>query len=192
LSKHNASWRLTPTAISGCFEIHFPIHGDLRGNFVKTFQASKFESKGFETDFAEMFYTVSGENVLRGMHLQLPPADHAKLVYVVEGSVADVVLDLRRGSPAYGKHVLIELSAEACNGVYLPHGVAHGFYVKKAPAILVYQVTTEHAPDLEAGIAWNSFGANWPNKAPIISPRDQALPALAEFDSPFMYKGNSE
>lgn len=183
----NADWRLLPTGIPGCAEIRFPAHPDERGIFVKTFQNSAFRDAGMEADFRESFYTVSGENVLRGMHLQLPPADHAKLVYCVEGSVADAFLDVRRGSPTYGRHSFIELSREACNGIYLPHGVAHGFCVLKSPAVLVYQVTAEHASHLDAGVAWDSFGAVWPTNFPVISARDATLPPLAAFDSPFIY-----
>jgi dTDP-4-dehydrorhamnose 3,5-epimerase len=186
-NQRKANWRLMLTGIPGCLEVHFPVHPDERGVFVKTFQGSTFGNEGMETDFREVFYTVSGENVLRGMHLQLPPADHAKLVYCVTGSVADVVLDLRCGSPTYGKHALIELAADLYNGVYLPRGVAHGFQVRKWPATLVYHVTTEYAPHLEAGVAWDSFGAAWPVHPPKISSRDEAFPSLAEFDSPFQY-----
>jgi dTDP-4-dehydrorhamnose 3,5-epimerase len=187
LIDRTANWELTPTGIPGCLKVHFPARPDERGLFVKTFQASAFLNSGLETEFTEMFYTVSGRDVLRGMHLQLPPADHAKLVYCVEGSVADVVLDLRRGSPTYGKHAVIELAAEMPTGVYLPRGVAHGFQVRSAPAILVYQVTSEYSSHLESGVSWDSFGAVWPVADPVISPRDQTLPRLADFESPFTF-----
>ena len=186
-----AAWDLSPAGIPDCFNVRFPGFPDGRGRFVKTFQASVFRDAGLETEFTEMFYTVSSENVLRGMHLQLPAADHAKLVNCVEGSVADVILDLRRGSPTYGEHALIELNAEASTGLYLPRGVAHGFQVTKAPAILVYQVSSEHAPHLESGVAWDSFGAAWPLADPVISPRDRALPPLAEYESLFIFEGRT-
>ncbi len=139
------------------------------------------------TDFAENFFTISGEKVLRGMHFQMPPADHAKLVYCVAGAVMDVGLDLRVGSPTFGEHFVIELSAERNNAVYMPEGVAHGFYVREGPAVMIYNVGSEHSPTLDAGILWQSFGACWPEDAPVISARDSRLPALSEFQSPFRY-----
>jgi dTDP-4-dehydrorhamnose 3,5-epimerase len=184
----HASWIFKQIEIPGCFEISFPAHPDKRGVFVKTFQSSFFRARGFEADFSEMFYTVSSENVLRGMHVQLPPAAHAKFVYCATGKILDVTLDLRRGSPTYGKHVTIELSPEARNGVFLPRGIAHGFCVTKAPALVIYHVTSEHSPNHDTGIAWNSFGANWPTNSPVISARDEALPSLAQFKSPFVFE----
>lgn len=173
--------------IPGCYEIQLPVHSDARGSFVKTIVSSEFAKRELEAGFVETFYTVSGENVLRGMHLQLPPADHAKLVYCVAGSVMDVCLDVRRGSPTFGRHIVIELGAERSKAIYLPRGVAHGFYVRQAPALIVYHVTSEHEPRLDSGIAWNSFGAAWPTDSPLLSPRDAALAAFKEFASPFRF-----
>ncbi|HEV2448509.1 MAG TPA: dTDP-4-dehydrorhamnose 3,5-epimerase family protein [Candidatus Sulfopaludibacter sp.] len=177
------------TALPGCHEVLFPVHDDERGSFVKAHYRSAFEAAGLEADFAECFHTVSHAGVLRGMHLQFPPADQAKLVYCVAGAVMDVALDVRRGSPAYGRHVRIELGGGRANGLYLPRGVAHGFYVWKGPAILVYHVTSEYAPALDAGVRWDSFGAEWPARSPLLSTRDAALPVLGEFASPFRYRG---
>jgi dTDP-4-dehydrorhamnose 3,5-epimerase len=173
--------------IPGCYEVQLPVHADARGSFVKTIASSQFAEYELESGFVETFYTVSGANVLRGMHLQLPPADHVKFVYCVVGGVTDVCLDLRRGSPAYGRHIMIELAAEKNNAIYLPRGVAHGFYVRQAPAIMVYHVTSEHEPRLDAGIAWNSFGAQWPTDSPVLSPRDAALTSFEDFESPFSF-----
>jgi dTDP-4-dehydrorhamnose 3,5-epimerase len=163
------------------------MHRDFRGTFAKFFQRSKFSALGLETEFVEAFCTESVGNVLRGMHFQLPPADGAKLVVCLTGSVMDVALDLRRGSPAYGKVAVMELSANNCCAAYLPAGVAHGFYVREAPALLSYSVTTEYEPRLDTGIAWNSFGFEWPCSEPRLSPRDIELPCFAGFDSPFEF-----
>jgi dTDP-4-dehydrorhamnose 3,5-epimerase len=175
------------TGIPGCYEVSLQTFDDGRGSFVKTYRRSAFESAGFETDFAECFHTVSWARVLRGMHLQIPPADHAKLVYCTSGAVMDVSLDLRRGSPAFGRYTVIELGAGSANGVYLPRGVAHGFYVRSAPAVMLYHVTSEHVPVLDCGVRWDSFGAPWPDRLPGLSARDAALPALRDFVSPFHY-----
>ena len=173
--------------IPGCYRIQFPMHSDPRGILVKTMCRTKFAELGLETEFVETFYTVSNENVLRGMHLQLPPADHAKLVYCILGSAMDVCLDLRRGSPCFGRYVIIELSAEHQNAVYLPRGVAHGFYVREAPAIMAYHITSEYDRQSDSGIAWNSFGVEWPTQTPLMSARDSALAPLKDFDSPFQF-----
>ena len=180
------------TRIPGCYEVNFAAQEDPRGMFVKVFDHSIFCQKRLEARFMETFYTVSGSNVLRGMHLQLPPADHAKLVYCVTGKVMDVVLDVRKGSPTYGAHAMIELDASLYNGVYLSRGLAHGFSVLRAPAVMVYHVTSAHAAHLDVGVAWDSFGARWPIESPLISPRDATLPPLDEFNSPFKYSPDVE
>ena len=178
---------LSQLKIPGCYEIQLPVYSDVRGMLVKSFSRNQFAAHNLEFGFVETFYTVSGENVLRGMHLQVPPADHAKVVYCVAGSVMDVCLDVRHGSPSFGQHVCIELSASRNNALYLSRGIAHGFYVRLAPAIMVYHVTAEHTPQFDTGIAWDSFGAEWPTHSPLLSPRDASLPALRDFESPFVF-----
>jgi len=112
------------TDIPGCFELFPRKMDDMRGCFVKTYHHSAFEAHGLETDWCEDYYSVSHKRVLRGLHFQLPPHDHAKLVYCTVGSVLDAVLDMRIGSPAYGCHSLREVSAEKANMIYIPKGVA--------------------------------------------------------------------
>jgi dTDP-4-dehydrorhamnose 3,5-epimerase len=180
--------RLCETEIPGCYEVHFAAHRDARGVLVKTVHAPSFASLGLNADFRETFYTVSEKNVIRGMHFQLPPADHTKLVHCMAGAVTDICLDLRQGSPAFGRFAVVELSAQACNGMYLPKGVAHGFHVRQAPAIVIYQVSSEHAPAFESGVRWDSFGAPWEVQAPVLSPRDAALPPLQDFRTPFKFQ----
>lgn len=182
--------RAFETIIAGCYELRPSSYVDTRGLFVKTYAHSLFVEMGLESDFLESFYTISGSNVLRGMHLQFPPADQAKLVVCITGHVMDVLLDLRLGSPTYGQHVVVELEAVHHNAIYLPRGIAHGFYVREAPAILFYQVTSEHVHHLDCGVAWNSFGAPWPEPSPLISPRDTSFPLLKDFHSPFLYKAD--
>ena len=179
--------QFTEAKLPGCFILQFPTFSDERGVFVKTVQSSLFKRLGLDGEFCESFYTVSGRNVLRGMHVQLPPHDQAKLVYCTAGSICDMALDLRRGSPAYGKHEVYELSAVARNAVYLPSGVAHGFYVREEPAVVVYHVTSEHDPVHDVGVLWSSFGAPWPVADPVVSQRDSELQPWADFVSPFAY-----
>jgi dTDP-4-dehydrorhamnose 3,5-epimerase len=179
--------QFTESKLLGCFIVQFPIFHDNRGHFVKTIQSSAFEEHGLEGDFRECFYTTSYENEQRGMHFQTPPSDHAKLLYCTEGSIFDVALDLRVGSPTYGKHEIYELSTLASNAVYLPRGIAHGFCVREPPAVMVYHVTTEHDPTHDAGIRWDSFGAAWPIRDPVVSDRDSSFVSFKDFESPFRY-----
>jgi dTDP-4-dehydrorhamnose 3,5-epimerase len=174
-------------SIPGLYEIRYPVHRDRRGLFVKPFLESAFTRQGIKAGFKEVFYSISGDRVLRGMHVQVPPADQEKLVYCAAGDALEVLLDLRVGSPQYGKFETVELTSEAGHALYVPRGVAHGFYVRKSPVIMMYHVTSEHVPALDRGIAWDSFGAPWPNRAPVLSERDASLPPFAEFESPFRF-----
>jgi len=177
--------QLTPTSIGGCFLVAADHSGDDRGQFTKMFRASRFREAGLEDAFAEQFTTVSGANVIRGMHLQVPPHDHAKLVCCPAGKVLDVLVDVRRKSPTYGRHESFTLGEAAPQGLYVARGVAHGFLVLEPPALMVYMTSTEHAPESDTGIRWDSFGFAWPVAKPVLSTRDSRLPALADFRAPF-------
>lgn len=175
------------TKIPGCYEILPKILKDERGHFVKTFQKDIFQKSGLETDFVEEYYSVSRKCVLRGLHFQVPPADLVKVVYCVAGQVLDAVVDLRVGSPTYGQHQIFEMSSEKANMVYIPRGLAHGFYVLSDSAIMLYKVTSLYSSEHDAGILWNSVGIQWSDQAPIISKRDSGFPSLSNFVSPFFY-----
>jgi dTDP-4-dehydrorhamnose 3,5-epimerase len=181
-----------PTALPGCFRLRLKPYTDARGRFVKTFQVSAFRQHGLAADFREDFYTVSGPGVLRGMHFQVPPADLTKTVGCLAGAVLDAVLDLRAGSPAYGRHETLRLDADRPELIYIPPGVAHGFLVLEAPAVLCYRQTSEYAPDADRGVRWDSCGIDWGVTAPVVSNRDLALPRLAEFRTPFRYHPPTE
>jgi len=173
--------------IPGCYEIIPKVFEDHRGRFVKTFHRDIFQSFGLETEFHEEYYSVSSQNVLRGLHFQRPPQDHVKLVYCLVGEVMDVVVDLRLGSPKYGKFEQFNLSATKANMVYIPSGLAHGFYVVSETATLMYKTSTVYSPNHDAGILWNSVGIPWPNLDPVLSERDQKWETFAAFKSPFQY-----
>ncbi len=179
--------QLDETGIPGCVAVRPRVFRDLRGAFVKTFHEPSFEAAGLRTDWREGIYSVSARGVIRGMHFQLPPADHAKLVYCVSGRVVDVIVDLRRGSPTYGEHRCVELDSEQGTGVYVPSGCAHGFVALSEGATVRYDVTSVHSPEHDAGIAWDSFGFDWPIADPILSDRDRQQPRLDQFDSPFRF-----
>ena len=179
--------RIEKTSIPGCFELFPSVLKDERGHFVKTFHHDVFAGHGLATNYAEEYYTYSHRGVLRGLHFQVPPREHVKLVTCVVGTVVDAVVDLRVGSPMYGRHLTFELSAEKANMLYLPAGLAHGFYVQSANALLLYKVTSVYAPEQDAGLLWNSAGIPWPSDSPIISKRDGTFPRLVDFQSPFVY-----
>lgn len=161
------------------------VHWDARGRFVKVFHRQAFAAAGLNTEYPEEFYSVSHRGVIRGLHFQSPPMDHVKLVYCVAGEVQDAVLDLRQGSPTYGCHALIELSAQVGNMVYIPKGLAHGFCTLSETATLVYKVSSAYSPEHDCGVLWNSAGIPWSVTDPILSDRDRAHPPFRAFVSPF-------
>lgn len=181
----NAGFSLRPTALPGCVELTLPRSEDTRGSFLKLFHRDAFAAMGLEPGVAEVFCTTSHRHVIRGLHFQVPPHAHAKLVVCLDGEVQDVALDLRSASPCFGEHVSLKLSASEGNALYLPEGLAHGFCTLSDSATLIYLTTTCHAPDSDRGIAWDSAGIDWQCERPILSERDQGHPRLAEFDTPF-------
>ena len=176
------------TAIPGCVLLHPAVKADERGRFVKTAHATWFAEHGLDNDIREQFYSVSHAGVLRGLHFQIPPHDHAKLVFCAAGGILDAVVDLRVGSSAYKRYALFELNADRATIAYLPPGVAHGFLATRDDSLVVYNVTAEYAPAHDRGILWSSAGIPWPPGQPIVSPRDAAFPRLEEFESPFVYR----
>lgn len=179
---------IKPTQLTGCFELQPKPFEDARGRFVKVFHTQAFTAHGLETNFAEEYYSVSNKNVIRGMHFQMPPMEHVKVVYCVQGAVLDVVVDLRVGSPTYGQTTMLELSAAKANSLYIPKGMAHGFCSLSDHSIMVYKVSTVYAPAQDAGILWDSVGVSWPTTQAILSARDQTFAPLVQFVSPFRYE----
>jgi dTDP-4-dehydrorhamnose 3,5-epimerase len=174
-----------PTELSGCFQLRPFFAEDERGTFVKTFHTERFAELGLPVDWLEEYYSNSHRGVIRGMHFQTPPHDHEKLVYCMQGRVLDVVVDLRKASPTFGRHMSVELDAARGHGLLIPKGMAHGFLALTADVLMAYKVTTVYAPANDAGIRWDSFGFDWGVDQPIVSARDRAHPALADFHSPF-------
>lgn len=160
---------------------------DDRGNFVKPFHQGQLAEQGIEMQVREEFFSTSVAGVLRGMHFQTPPHAHQKIVYCITGRVQDVVFDLRKDSPTYGKSAAFELSAANRHIVHVPVGFAHGFLSLENNTCLVYKTDAVHAPDCDAGILWNSFGFDWAlaGRTPLVSGRDQAHPPFEDFESPF-------
>ena len=181
-------FELKPTHLPGCFELQQKPFDDTRGRFVKVFHTHAFAEHGFETNFAEEYYSVSNKDVVRGMHFQAPPMDNVKVVYCVRGAVLDVVTDLRVGSPTYGRSATIELSAAKANSLYIPNGIAHGFCSICDHSIVIYKVSAVYAPTQDTGILWNSIDVTWPTTQAIISARDKTFKPLDQFESPFRYE----
>ena len=177
--------KVISSKLSGCYEIFPELFHDERGQFVKTFHSHIFEKHNLCTDFKEEYYSISGKNVLRGLHFQLPPEDHVKLVYCTSGMAMDVVVDLRVDSITYGQHEIFELSSVKGNSVYIPSGMAHGFYALHDNTVMIYKTSTVYAPTKDTGLRWNSVGIDWPKADYIISERDRTLVTLDDFQSPF-------
>ncbi len=177
---------ITPGEIDGVLMLRPTARRDPRGSFVKILEHDTFAKHGLPTTFAEQYYSVSAQNVLRGLHFQTPPHDHHKLVTCIEGDVFDVVVDLRRGSRTYGQYQTFELKGANGDSVFVPSGCAHGFYVRSKSATMFYNVTTLYVATHDTGIRWNSAGIKWPSDRPTVSDRDAAFVPLAKFETPFV------
>jgi dTDP-4-dehydrorhamnose 3,5-epimerase len=163
---------------------------DRRGSFTKIFHSELFEQAGLKLQFVEQYISISHKNVVRGLHFQVPPRDHAKLVYCASGRLLDVVVDLRTNSPTYGQAASLELSESSGSILYVPSGLAHGFASLTDHCVMVCNMTSVYSAEHDAGIRWDSFNFSWPIQAPILSDRDATLPKLADFRSPFLFRGN--
>ncbi len=169
------------------------VHGDERGYFVETFRQDKLEAfLGFKVNFCQDNESKSSRGVLRGLHYQLHPAAQTKLVRVIQGRVLDVAVDIRKGSPTFGKHVAIELSAENKRQLLVPRGFAHGFVVLEDDTIFAYKVDNYYSPENDRGIAFDdeSLGIDWivPKEELKLSAKDQVQPKLSETDDIFDYE----
>jgi dTDP-4-dehydrorhamnose 3,5-epimerase len=163
---------------------------DSRGFFMETYKRSDFVTQGIEEAFVQSNFSRSTCGVLRGLHYQKAPQAQGKLVGVLRGEVLDVAVDIRRGSPTYGRWVSQRLSEENGYMLYVPPGFAHGFCVLSAEADFNYMVTAEYAPELDRGIIWNDpiIGVEWPIEAPLLTDKDAQWPLLEEADVNFVYQ----
>jgi dTDP-4-dehydrorhamnose 3,5-epimerase len=171
--------RVEPAAIPGVLIIEPDVHHDARGFFLETYHADRYRQHGIAGPFVQDNHSRSEIGTLRGLHLQLR-RPQAKLVRVIEGQIFDVAVDVRRGSPTFGRWVSAVLSASDFRQVYIPPGFAHGFYVLSASAQVEYKCTDVYAPDDEIGIAWDdpTLSIAWPPGDRILSDRDRRHPTL--------------
>jgi dTDP-4-dehydrorhamnose 3,5-epimerase len=178
--------KLTPLAIEGAAIIEWNASKDDRGSFVKTFHKATFQNVVADPfEWRESYYSISHAQVIRGMHFQLPPHDHYKLVHCIQGRMLDVIIDLRKQSSSYLQCISIPLNGDDAKSVFIPKGCAHGFASLEDHTICHYLVSTEYHPDADTGIAYNSLPFNWPIPQPKISARDQSFISLQAFESPF-------
>jgi dTDP-4-dehydrorhamnose 3,5-epimerase len=175
--------KVTPLQIPEILLVEPKVFGDARGYFVETFQAERYAQAGINARFVQDNLSRSSRGTLRGLHLQYPNAQ-AKLVYVVEGEVFDVAVDVRVGSPSFGKWTGAHLSARDHRQMYIPPGFAHGFCVKSEYALFAYKCSDIYLPQHEVGVAWNdpALAISWPVSQPTISEKDQRFPSLAQID----------
>jgi dTDP-4-dehydrorhamnose 3,5-epimerase len=173
--------RVTETSLPGVLLIEPVVHRDGRGFFIETYHADRYREHGIAAPFVQDNHSRSVQGTLRGLHLQVQ-RPQGKLIHVIEGEIFDVAVDVRRGSPAFGRWVSVNLTADNFRQVYVPPGFAHGFCVISPIAQVVYKCTEVYDPASEIGVAWNdpAIGIAWPTREPRLSARDSTHPALAE------------
>ena len=166
---------------------------DNRGFFGETYSHRRYAEMGIDVDFVQDNHSLSrAVGTLRGLHYQGPPHAQGKLVRCGHGAIFDVAVDIRLGSPTYGDWQGYELSAKNGHQLYVPVGFAHGFVTLEPDSEIVYKCTDYYAPETEGAVRWDSCGIDWHLSVdPILSDKDAIAPALADFDSPFIYGENS-
>ncbi len=182
------------TSIDGVFIIEPCIFEDSRGYFFESFSQREFEEKIGPINFVQDNESKSSYGVMRGLHFQHPPFTQSKLVRCVEGAVLDVAVDIRRGSPTYGRHVAIELTEDNHRQFFIPKGFAHGFAVLSETAVFQYKCDEFYHPEADGGVSIldDSLGIDWhiPTDRAILSEKDTRHPLLKVFDSPFVFSIN--
>lgn len=181
------AFEIEKLAIPDVLKITPEVHGDERGFFVEVFKGSEFNQQGIAAQWQQFNHSRSAQNVLRGLHYQLPPHAQAKLVTVLEGEIFDVAVDLRKDSDTFGQWAGVTLKAEEHTAVYVPRGCAHGFVVLSASADILYYCDGEYAPEAERGIIWNDadLQIEWPIENPILSDKDKQYPSFKDAEYTF-------
>lgn len=179
------------TDIEGPLIIEPKVFGDARGYFFESFSQREFDAKVGELRFVQDNESCSRRGVMRGLHFQMPPFTQAKLVRCVRGAVLDVAVDIRRGSPTYGRHMAVELTEDNHRQFFVPKGFAHGFSVLSDVAVFQYKCDEFYHPEADAGISIldESLGIDWriPLEEAVLSEKDTRHPLLSGFESPFVY-----
>jgi dTDP-4-dehydrorhamnose 3,5-epimerase len=180
---------IVKTDIDGVVIIEPRVFGDERGYFFESFSQREFEKLGINTVFVQDNESKSCYGVVRGLHFQAPPYAQAKLVRCVKGRIRDIAVDIRKGSPTYGKHVAVELTEDNHRLFFIPHGFAHGFSVLSEAAVFQYKCDNYYTPQSEGALLWNDkdLNINWliPDKHVVLSEKDKHHPLFKDFESPF-------
>lgn len=187
LAKNITPLKTTAIFMEGPVIIEPRIFHDPRGYFFESYNADTFVAAGITANFVQDNQSLSQKGAVRGLHFQAPPFEQAKLVRVVQGAVVDVVVDIRQGSKTYGQSYAIELSAANQLMFWIPPGFAHGFETLEDNTIFLYKCTNMYHKASEGGLLWNdpALKIQWRTQEPIVSDKDQILPKLIDFTSPF-------
>ena len=183
--------QITATEIPDVKLVRPKKHGDARGFFSEVWRQDVAQAAGIAGPFVQDNHSFSAEaGVVRGLHFQKPPHAQGKLVRVTRGSILDVAVDIRVGSPWFGKHVAVRLSAAEWNQLWVPPGFAHGFCTLEPDCEVLYKVTAYYAPESDRGLSWNdpALGIDWPVRTPVLSPKDEKHPKLADLDGGFVWE----
>jgi dTDP-4-dehydrorhamnose 3,5-epimerase len=178
------------TDIPGVWIIEPNVFNDSRGYFFEAFKKAVFEQHIGKVDFIQDNESRSAVGTLRGLHYQLAPFSQAKLVRVIRGAVLDVAVDMRKGSPTFGKHVAVELTAENKRQLFIPQGFAHGFHVLEDDTVFIYKVDNPYTPSHERSVRYDAFGIDWKIASPetlIMSEKDKNAPSLQKAEYNFEF-----
>lgn len=183
--------QIETTALPGVLIITPARHGDARGFFSEVWNRRTLSEAGVDLpDFVQDNQSLSARaGTLRGLHYQAPPSAQGKLVRCGRGRLWDVAVDARRGSPTYGLHVGVELSAENGRQLWVPAGFLHGFVTREDDTEVLYKCTAHYDPVADGSVAWDSVEIDWGTDAPILSDKDRAAPRFAEWQTPFTWEG---
>ena len=177
--------KVDKSEIEGLYTLKIDVKKDIRGVFLKPYSLNELKEHHLIETVSEVFYSTSDLNVIRGMHFQVPPYAQQKLVGVINGTIIEVVLDIRRGSKTFGKYCSFKLEANEGKFLFIPEGLAHGFLSLFKSTTVLYIVDKRFSSEHEGGIKYDSFGFSWPVESPIISERDRNFVAMDKFITPF-------
>lgn len=183
--------QIEKTSLPGVLILTPARFGDARGFFSESWNRQRMAQAGIELDFVQDNHSLSAQpGTIRGLHFQAPPHAQDKLVRCGRGALYDIAVDIRKGSATYGQHVGIELSAENGRQVLIPKGFLHGFITRQPDTEICYKCTDYYAPECDGAVRWDSCGIDWGLEGdPVLSDKDAMAPALADFDSPFVWEG---
>jgi len=179
--------KITETGLDGLYLIEPSVYKDKRGYFFEAWNHETFLKHGLDMEFLQDNQSLSSTNVLRGLHFQVPPFEQGKLVRVISGSVLDVVVDLRKSQPTFGKHFKCVLDTHKKNMLWIPPGFAHGFLTLESNTVFFYKCSQVYSKDYDRVILWNDpeLDIDWGINDPIVSEKDKNAPGFSQFASPF-------